>query len=139
MSVSGSFDLAEMLRLINEERTSRGLHPLLRDRTLDNVAYIQTAWIIWDHGSQLTHEGRDGRFVEDRLREKGVPFRWYGENLVVGGGKYGPVERAHQALMNSSGHRENILREGFNRIGLAKRLDRAHSYQSVICCQVFTD
>ena len=75
-----SFDLAEMLRLINEERVSRGMHPLTRDRALDHVAYIQTAWVIWEHDSQLSHEGHGGVFVDGRLREKGIALRsaWIG-------------------------------------------------------------
>jgi uncharacterized protein YkwD len=48
------------------------------------------------------------------MTESGVQYMLAGENLA-----YAPtVEIAHKGLMNSPGHRENILRPEFGRIGI---------------------
>ena len=50
----------------------------------------------------------------DRMRRGGVRFMLTGENLA-----YTPnVQIAHEGLMNSPGHRANIIRPEFRRIGI---------------------
>jgi uncharacterized protein YkwD len=50
----------------------------------------------------------------DRMHAAGIQFLVAGENLA-----YAPnVEVAHQGLMNSPGHRANILRPEFGRVGI---------------------
>ena len=50
----------------------------------------------------------------DRLQAAGISFRVAGENLA-----YAPtVEIAHRGLMNSPGHRANILSPDFTRVGI---------------------
>ena len=50
----------------------------------------------------------------DRMHAAGIPFGVAGENLA-----YAPnVDIAHQGLMNSPGHRANILRPEFGHIGI---------------------
>jgi uncharacterized protein YkwD len=61
--------------------------------------------------SHLTPEGRD---PFDRMRAAQVRYRTAGENLA-----FAPtLAIAHQALMNSPGHRANILRPAFGRVGI---------------------
>ena len=47
------------------------------------------------------------------MKNGGVSFSWWGENLAYG--QYSAIY-AHEALMNSLGHRENILRAEFTHI-----------------------
>ena len=48
------------------------------------------------------------------MSKRKIKFISAGENLA-----YAPtVEIAHQGLMNSPGHRENILRPSFGRVGI---------------------
>lgn len=56
-----------------------------------------------------------GQTLSDRLDERGVDFRLAGENLARG--QQDAVE-VHHSLMNSPGHRENILKEGFRHLGV---------------------
>jgi uncharacterized protein YkwD len=61
--------------------------------------------------SHYTPEGKD---PFERIREGGVSFRTAGENLA-----FAPtVKIAHTGLMNSPGHRANILRSSFGRVGI---------------------
>jgi uncharacterized protein YkwD len=48
------------------------------------------------------------------MREDGVRFRTAGENLALAP----TLDIAHNGLMNSPGHRANILRPQFGRLGI---------------------
>lgn len=48
------------------------------------------------------------------MRESEVRFRTAGENLALAPS----VPIAHTGLMNSPGHRANILQSGFGRVGI---------------------
>ncbi|HEX5149918.1 MAG TPA: CvpA family protein [Parafilimonas sp.] len=102
----------KMLVLLNRERRKVGLHPLLPDTALRKVALAHSA-DMFERGyfGHLTPEGKD---PFDRMREAHIRFYLAGENLALAQ----TLDIAHQGLMNSKGHRENILRTGFGRVGI---------------------
>jgi len=62
----------------------------------------------------FAHDTPENRDPFDRMREAGVRFVVAGENLA-----HGPtIQIAHTGLMNSPGHRANILRAQFGRVGI---------------------
>lgn len=101
-----------LLDLVNRERAERGLRPLLLDPTIVPVARAHSRDMF--ERSYFAHMNPDGEEPFDRLRSGEVRFRVAGENLALAP----TVERAHAGLMNSPGHRENILRPEFGRIGI---------------------
>jgi uncharacterized protein YkwD len=102
----------QMLEMINQERTSRGLAPLKPDPELTEVARRHSAdMFARGYFSHYTPEGED---PFDRMRDAGVRFRIAGENLALAP----TLQIAHTGLMNSPGHRENILRPQFGRVGI---------------------
>ena len=103
---------ARMLDLLNEERTSRGLKPLRLDATIVPVARAHSRDMF--ERSYFAHQSPDGLTPFDRMRRGNVRFRVVGENLAFASS----VERAHDGLMKSPGHRENILRPEFGRVGI---------------------
>lgn len=103
---------AEMLELVNQERTSRGLEPLEADAELTEVARRHSAdMFARGYFSHYTPEGKD---PFDRMRESNVRFRAAGENLAIAP----TLQMAHTGLMNSPGHRANILRPTFGRVDI---------------------
>jgi uncharacterized protein YkwD len=56
----------------------------------------------------------EGEDVGNRLVESGVEFIIAGENLALAPS----LELAHDGLMQSLGHRENILASEFGRVGI---------------------
>jgi uncharacterized protein YkwD len=50
----------------------------------------------------------------DMMKNAGVTYRWAGENIAGAAS----VDRAHNGLMNSEGHRANILNSNFTHIGI---------------------
>ncbi len=102
----------EMLELVNEERRAAGLAPLAPDPELTEVARRHSA-DMWARG-YFAHVTPDGRDPFDRIREGEVRFLTAGENLALAP----TVAVAHTGLMNSPGHRANILRPQFGRVGI---------------------
>jgi uncharacterized protein YkwD len=103
---------AEMLKLVNRERIARGLKPLAPDPELTEVARRHSAdMFARGYFAHVTPEGRD---PFDRMREANVRFLIAGENLALAP----TLQMAHTGLMNSPGHRANILRPEFGRVGI---------------------
>lgn len=102
----------QMLVLVNEERRANGLRPLQADADLGKVARAHSV-DMFSRGyfSHLTPEGQD---PFGRMRAAGVRFLAAGENLALAR----TLAMAHQGLMDSPGHRANILRRGFGRVGI---------------------
>lgn len=63
----------------------------------------------------FNHNNLRGQSPFDRLREDHLVFTMAGENLAYG---QSSSIYAHEGLMNSMGHRENILQAGFTHLGV---------------------
>ncbi len=108
--------------LVNQARSAAGVAPdLALDPGVSQVARAHSE-AMRDRGF-FSHVDPDGNRLRDRLRSAGIPFRSAGENLAQVGGSSDPAGMAHQMLMDSSSHRENILSGKFSvmGIGVAKR------------------
>lgn len=102
----------QMLDLINHERTSRGIKPLVLDPELTPVARAHSAdMFARGYFSHYTPEGED---PFGRMKDAGIKYRTAGENLALAP----TLEIAHTGLMNSPGHRANILNPNFGRVGI---------------------
>lgn len=103
---------ARMLTLINGERAAAGLRPLASDPELVPVAeQHSTDMFARGYFAHVTPEGRD---PFERMREANVRFLTAGENLALAP----TLQIAHTGLMNSPGHRANILQPSFGRVGI---------------------
>lgn len=101
-----------MIDLVNRERTSRGISTLVFDAKLKEVAGGHSGDMF--KRGYFSHYSPEGESVADRATKAGVDFLVIGENLA-----YAPtLELAHQGLMNSEGHRANILSLDYGKIGI---------------------
>lgn len=103
---------AEMLRLVNGDRIAAGLKPLAPDPELTQVARQHSADMF--ARGYFSHDTPEGLDPFDRMREAKVGFVTAGENLALAP----TVLLAHKGLMNSPGHRANILHPDFGRVGI---------------------
>ncbi|GGK85786.1 CvpA family protein [Rufibacter glacialis] len=103
---------AEMLTLLNQERAKANLAPLAADTSLRRVARLHSEDMF--RRGYFSHYTPEGYGPFDRIRKAKVPFRLAGENLALAP----TLEIAHNGLMNSPGHRANILRDRFGRVGI---------------------
>ena len=101
-----------MLDLVNQERAAAGLRPLAADPELTEVAR-QHSTDMFARG-YFAHDTPEGLSPFDRMRAADVRFLAAGENLALAP----TLPVAHTGLMNSPGHRENILRPQFGRVGI---------------------
>jgi uncharacterized protein YkwD/uncharacterized membrane protein required for colicin V production len=101
-----------MFELVNEERRKAGLRLLVRDPAIDRVARAYSIEML--QRGYFSHETPEGLSPFDRMRAGGVDFVVAGENLALAP----TVGIAHQGLMDSPGHRANILRPEFGRVGI---------------------
>jgi uncharacterized protein YkwD len=101
-----------MLDLVNQERAAAGLSPLAPDPELTEVAR-QHSTDMFARG-YFAHDSPEGLTPFDRMRAANVRFLAAGENLALAP----TLSVAHTGLMNSPGHRENILRPQFGHVGI---------------------
>ena len=102
----------EMFRLVNEERAKYGAGVLVWEENLAKVGRAHSK-DMFERG-YFSHYSPEGKDVGDRLDEAGIAYSIAGENLALAPN----VNRAHTGLMNSEGHRRNILDPAFNKIGI---------------------
>lgn len=110
----------EMLELVNRERISRGLKPLRMDPTIREVARKHSVDMF--RRGYFAHNTPERRTPFDRMKSGGVRFAAAGENLAFARS----VEIAHTGLMRSPGHRANILRPQFRRVGIGAASSRRY-------------
>lgn len=103
---------ATMLSLLNSERTARGLRPLAVSPPLTALGRTY-AKDMFARG-YFSHYNPEGQSPFDRMRKAGIGFVAAGENLALAPN----VHLAHQGLMNSPGHRANILSKDFGHVGI---------------------
>jgi uncharacterized protein YkwD len=104
---------AQMLVLVNRERTQRGLNALKADPVIAVVARKHSAdMFARGYFSHFTPEGID---PFQRMRKDHIRFLTAGENLALAQ----TLAIAHNGLMNSPGHRANILNPSFGRVGIS--------------------
>ncbi len=102
-----------MIALVNRERNGEGISTLTENIVLRDVARLYGKEMMsrgfFSHESQV-----DGSSPAQRVERNGITYLVTGENLA-----YAPdVYLAHQGLMNSPGHRKNILSEEYGEIGV---------------------
>lgn len=102
----------QLVALVNEERAAAGLVSLELDPRLVPVARAHSAEMFRLRYFSHTSPATGSPF--DRLTTGGISYTRAGENLAYARS----VATAHRGLMDSPGHRENILRPEFRRIGV---------------------
>lgn len=102
----------QMVDLVNQERTSRGLQALTVDTRLVKIARMKSQDMVDNNYFSHTSPVYGSPF--DMMNAAGITFRAAGENLAGDSS----VAAAHTALMNSAGHRANILNSSYTRIGI---------------------
>src|SRR5690554_4335627 len=103
-----SSDEQRMVNLVNTERQKAGLAPLKVDLDLSRVARIKSQDMR--DNNYFSHTSPTYGSPFDMMRSFGISYRTAGENIAL----HSSVESAHNGLMNSDGHRANILRPNFN-------------------------
>lgn len=137
-----------MLTLINAERTSRGLDPLQLEQNLNQSADAHSDWML--RTNTFSHTGVNGTDMTQRMEMADFDFSgsWRAaENLAVqsergASGIRDDIADLHQNLMDSPGHRANLLNPLLDYIGIGIdrgnfTYDSGRTLDSVIVTQNF--
>lgn len=100
-----------LIAVVNDVRQAHNLRPLQVDAQLVKAARANSTRLlqsnVFEHGS----------FAE-RIALHGARGPSFGENLAWGTGRLASARSIVRAWMASPGHRANLLRPGWNRIGV---------------------
>jgi uncharacterized protein YkwD len=118
----------EIFSRVNRARVDAGLAPLAWSEPLAEVA-LGHAYDMY-LGGFFSHTSPTTGGLADRLRVAAIPYRIAGENLALAA----TPSDVHRGLMESPGHRANILGEEYRRVGIAVVSGRL----GLMTVQVFT-
>jgi len=112
----------ELFRLVNETRNEAGLSTLQHDPHLTALAR-KYALRMFELGF-FAHEDPAGLGFADRIIASNMQtYTAWGENLASLLNPKDPPAEAHDGLMNSASHRDNILTPGHTHLGVGAATD----------------
>ena len=125
-SASTSQKEQQMVNFINEARRSAGLSTLQLNNQLTTAARAKSKDMVINN--YFDHHSPTYGSITGLLSNFGISYRLAGENLALNSS--GSVYEAHNMLMNSAGHRSNILNPQFKIVGVGinVRSDGIHYY-----------
>ncbi|SCY38054.1 CAP domain-containing protein [Alkaliphilus peptidifermentans] len=112
----------QLVDLVNSARQTNGLPPLQISFEVTRVARIKSQDMI--DNNYFSHYSPIHGSPFEMLDSYGVDYLHAGENLAANAS----IENAHTALMDSSGHRKNILNPDFTHIGIGIRPSQQYGY-----------
>ncbi|CAI10198.1 CAP domain-containing protein [Aromatoleum aromaticum] len=132
-----------MLELINSERARVGVQPLAFDGDLNESAEKHSSWMIAT--DTFSHTGAGGSSPGERMKAAGYVFSgsWaWAENIAwmstrAPAGLQDEVLQLHTNLLNSSGHRANLLNDTYREIGVGLEVGQYGSYEGAFVTQNF--
>ncbi len=105
-------DEQRMVELVNQERAAAGLPALKVNLELVKVARLKAQDMVANNYFSHTSPTYGSPFA--MMKQFGITYRTAGENLAGAPN----MEMAHKNLMNSPGHRANILNTSFTQMGI---------------------
>ncbi|CAN7528500.1 CAP domain-containing protein [Phenylobacterium sp. LjRoot219] len=132
-----------LLELINAERAGAGVQPLAGNGQLNVAAENHSQWMI--DADVFSHTGANGSSATARMQAAGYQFSgsWSnGENIAwmslrAPTGYADEVQQLHVNLMNSAGHRANLLNGSFTEVGLGFQVGEYQGWQGAFVTEDF--
>jgi hypothetical protein len=132
-----------MLDLINAERAAVGARPLVFDDYLQGSSESHSQWML--STDSFSHEGLNGSTPQARMATAGYQFSGSygsGENIAwvslrAPEGWMDEIQLMHQNLMNSPGHRANILNPAFEEVGIGVEIGNFQGWEAAMVTQNF--
>ncbi len=113
-----------LLNLLNQDRISAGLPPLIHDPELSRIARVKSEDML--RGNYFAHESPTWGKARQMLTAFGYEFTGCGENIA----RHATIQKAQAAFMTSDGHRRNILSSTWEKVGVGVVFD-ANGYAYV--------
>jgi hypothetical protein len=133
-----------MLELINAERAKVGAQPLASQGDLNGAAETHSRWMI--EAEVFSHTGAGGSTPTQRMTDAGYDFSgsWSSAENIAWASLRDPsgyddeLQLLHTNLMNSPGHRTNLLNPAYREIGIGFEIGEYQGWQAAFVTQNFT-
>ena len=109
----------QVINLINQERTSRGLSELSLNSSLRQAARRHSQDMACN--DFFSHTGSDGSSMASRISAAGYSYSWAAENIAASSSCGFSAQSVVNMWMGSTGHRNNILSTNAVHIGVGFR------------------
>lgn len=103
----------QLLHLVNKERIKHGVKSVITDMEMKKAA-TEHATDMFTRG-YFSHDTPEGTDPFERMKKLGIKFMFAGENLAHSSNLFS----AYKGLMQSPGHRANILNPAFGKLGIS--------------------
>lgn len=103
----------EFLNLVNNARSQAGVQPLCLNKELMEASVKQSQFL---ENAPFSHDGPGGNTVMERVQNEGLQPGAVAENIAGAGIQ--SARAAFDGLINSPGHRKNILNPEYNLMGI---------------------
>jgi uncharacterized protein YkwD len=117
-SGNGTYE-SQVITLINQERTDRGLPALTLNSSLRQAARRHSEDMACN--DFFSHTGSDGSTFISRIQDAGYSYSWAAENIAGSSSGSFSAQAVVSMWMNSSGHKKNILSANAVHIGVGFR------------------
>jgi uncharacterized protein YkwD len=116
---AGAYEVC-LLDAVNSSRASAGVGALKAASDVVPPVRGHSEWMRYNQFQHMTHAARVAI----------LPSGWstYGENIAMVGNQNDPCSRVHNMLMNSPGHRANILNPAFDFVALGAHSDKSGTW-----------
>lgn len=127
-----SITQSNLIEFANSSRKELGIKPLKESRELNYAAYLKAQDMI--EKGYFSHYSPEGTSPWFWLNRAGYDYEMAGENLAIG---FLNSEQVHRAFMNSLLHKENILNQKYQEIGIAVLQGNFQGKETVLVIQYF--
>ncbi len=121
-----------MIELANKSRIAEGVPTLIINERLSSAANAKADDMF--ASQYFNHDSPSGVTPWFWINQSGYRYAFAGENLAI---DFLTAEGAHDAFMNSEGHRQNILNSKYTEVGMAAKQGMFEGRESIIIVELF--
>ncbi len=122
----------DIVSLLNQQRKSLGLNPLIEDSQLNRAAGLKAQDMI--EQDYFGHRSPNGIPAWHFIQASGYEYEVAGENLAIG---FLDSSEVHKAWNNSPLHKQNLLDSRFKQIGVAVLEGEFQGSRTTVVVQLF--
>lgn len=123
---------SKMVELTNTSRTAAGLSALSTNSKLTLAAQKKVADMLED--DYFAHTSPDGSRFYTWIQAAGYSYSTAGENLAM---DFTSAESAHNALMASQSHKDNIMNSAYTNVGMAVATGKIDGKNTILLVEMF--
>jgi len=132
LGVATDITIQKLFILTNEQRTKQGLPPLQENVQLDEAAKKKAADMF--QKNYWSHFAPDGTSPWDFIKQSEYQYEYAGENLAK---NFLYSNNVVDAWMNSTTHKENIIRKEYTQVGYAVVNGMLNGEETTLVVQMF--